>query len=272
MKTIVVTGGSRGIGRGLARSFLERGCKVVLTSRSTDGAERAAKELATEVAGSDERVLGVACDVTDPASVEALWEAAVERFGSVDVFVNNAGMSIPRGHIWEAETDDLHAIVDTNLLGPLLVAKVVIGAMVHQGHGQLWLMEGFGSDGTAQPGIAPYGATKRGVNYLVKALAKDTEETPVQVCALSPGIVITDLLLDDYVAGTEAAERAHRIFKILGDRVETVTPWLADQVLATDKTGSKVAWLTRGKAAGRFMTAWRGRDPFTPEEATRLTG
>ncbi len=260
MKTIVITGGTRGIGRGLVESFLERGCSVVLTGRSLEAAQATAKTLA-ETYGED-RVFGTACEVSDAQSVENLWAFATESLGRVDVFVNNAGMSPGRGPIWTQTAEELETTTNTNLLGPLLVSRTVIGGMIEQDGGQLWLMEGFGSNGQAQPGIAAYGATKRGVRYLVKALVKDTEETPVQVCALSPGIVVTDLLVGDYDQGSEEWERAKKIFKILGDRVETVTPWLADQVLATDKTGTTVEWLTRGKAAGRFATAWRGRDPF----------
>lgn len=265
MKTIVVTGGTRGIGRGLVESFLERGCSVVLTGRSLEAAKEAAKELAAT--HGEDRVFGTACELADPQSIENLWTFALESLGRVDVFINNAGVSTKRGPIWKQTPEELALVANTNLLGPLYISRAVIGGMIEQGGGQLWLMEGFGSNGQVQPGIAAYGATKRAVRYLVKALVKDTEETPVQVCALSPGIVVTDLLVGDYDQGSEEWERAKKFFKILGDRVETVTPWLADQVLATDKTGSTVEWLTRGKAAGRFATAWRGRDPFEEPEA-----
>jgi hypothetical protein len=86
------------------------------------------------------------------------------------------------------------------------------------------------------------------------------------VCWLSPGIVATDLLVGDYDGQPEALAKAQRIFNILGDRVETVTPWLVDGVLKTSKSGARVAWLTRPKAAGRFFGAFvlqRKRDIFS---------
>ena len=79
----------------------------------------------------------------------------------------------------------------------------------------------------------------------------------------------TDLLTHDYDGQPEAFEKARKIFNILGDRVETVTPWLAERVLAADKNGARVAWLTTPKAMGRFMTAgFRKRDIFLEPRAT----
>ena len=80
--------------------------------------------------------------------------------------------------------------------------------------------------------MATYGATKRAVTYLTESLVKETKDSNVKVGFLSPGIVATDLLIDDYDGQPEAFEKARKIFNILGDRVETVTPWLADSVLA----------------------------------------
>jgi short-subunit dehydrogenase len=145
----------------------------------------------------------------------------------------------------------------------LLANRVVIAGMQAQGAGQIWNMEGFGSNGATQPGMAAYGATKRAVNYLIKALQRELRGSPVQVCTLSPGIVVTDLLVGDYDPNSEAWTKARKIFNILGDTVDTVTPWLAERILASDKPNARVAWLTTGKAFGRFMTAGlRKRDLF----------
>ena len=118
-----------------------------------------------------------------------------------------------------------------------------------------------------QPGMAPYGSTKRAVRYLTESLHKELKDSPVQVCTLSPGIVITDLLIGDYDTSSPDWEKSKRIFNILGDKVETVTPYLVDGILKTNKSGAKVAWLTGGKAFGRFMTAaFNKRDLFADIE------
>jgi len=111
--------------------------------------------------------------------------------------------------------------------------------------------------------MCAYGATKRAVNYVNKALQKEVKGTEVQVCTLSPGIVITDLLLGDYDTSSPEWEKSKKIFNILGDTVATVTPYLVDGILKADKSGAKVVWLTGGKAFSRFMTAgFNKRDLF----------
>lgn len=260
MKTVVITGSTRGIGRGLAEAFLARGCKVVISGRSAAAVEKTVAELSVKHAG---RVEGAACEISRVEQIEGLWRAACEKFQRVDVWINNAGISIHRGPLHEAKAADLEAIVDTNLTGVLLANRVVIAAMLKQGGGQVWNMEGFGSNGMTQPGMAPYGCTKRAITYLNAAMQKELKGSPVHVCTLSPGIVVTDLLTGDYDLKSEAWAKAKKVLNILGDTVETVTPWLADQVLASNKPGAKVAWLTTGKALVRFMTAgFNKRDLF----------
>lgn len=250
---IVVTGSTRGIGRGLAESFLDRGCRTVVTGRSPATVDRAVGELSDRFGA--ELVGGCPVDVTDIEQLRTLWSDSVDHFGRVDIWINNAGASAKRKPLWEQTAEEISTVVDTNLTGLLLASKVALEGMVAQSHGALWNMEGFGSNNEAQTGMAAYGATKRAVKYLNKALQKDVEGTGVLVNTLSPGIVATDLLIDDYDHTSEEWAKAKKIFNILGDDVQTVTPWLAEKVLAADKTGQRVAWLTKRKAAGRFMTA-----------------
>ena len=261
-KSIVITGSTRGIGRGLAHELLARGCRVAVSGRTAAAVAQAVQELASD--HDPARVAGAACEITDPDQLRELWRAAADAFGTVDVWINNAGVSAERRPLWEQSDEELRRVVETNLTGTLFGLKVPVAAMIEQGHGQVWMTEGFGSDGATQPGMAAYGATKRAVRYLQRALRKDTADTPVQICTVSPGIVVTDLLTGDYDLASESWQRAKRIFNILGDRVETVTPWLAEHILAADKPGSRVAWLTRRKAFARFMLAsLRKRDLFS---------
>ena len=263
MKTVVVTGSTRGIGLGLAENFLKRGCRVVVSGRDQQAVDRVVARLGEAVDAG--RVAGRACDITDGEALHALWLFAKETFDRVDVWINNAGISIARAPLWEQSVGDLAAIVNTNLTGVLLANRIVMAGMREQGGGQIWNMEGFGSNGMTQPGLAAYGATKRAVNYLHRALGKDADSTGVQIGTLSPGIVVTDLLMGDYDTDSDEWQRAKRMFNILGDTVETVTPYLVDGVLKADRNGARVMWLTTGKAAWRFLTArFRKRDLFAP--------
>ncbi|MDH3993527.1 MAG: SDR family oxidoreductase, partial [Gammaproteobacteria bacterium] len=262
MKTVVITGSTRGIGKGLAENFLARGCAVVISGRQQPAVDAVVAELGQRY-GAD-KLAGMACEITDAGQLQVLWDHAVASFKRVDIWINNAGISVPRKPLHEAAPEDIARIVDINLGGLLQANRVALGGMLAQGSGQIWNMEGFGSGGQVQPGMCAYGATKRAVNYVNKALQKEIKGTAVQVCTLSPGIVVTDLLVGDYDTTSPEWEKSKKIFNILGDKVETVTPYLVDGILKADKSGAKVAWLTGGKAFRRFMTAgFNKRDLFT---------
>lgn len=253
-RTIVVTGSTRGIGRGLADAFLERGHNVVVVGRTDESTGRAVDELKDRFDGA--RIAGIACDVASAEELQRLWDGAVERFGVVDIWINNAGISLPRKPIWEQTHGDLEQIVGTNVVGTLVGTQIALRGMLAQEHGRVYVMHGFGSGGETRDGMAAYGATKRAVAYVPKALVKDLgKDSPVHIGSISPGIVATDLLEGDYEPGSPAWEKAKKVFNILGDRVEDVTPWLADQVLTDDKQGSRIRWLTKPKAFARFAMA-----------------
>lgn len=132
--------------------------------------------------------------------------------------------------------------------------------------GALYIMEGKGGDGHVQKGLSAYSTSKRADNYLYNALVKELADTPIIVGSLSPGMVVTGLMEEQRQMGAEEWERTKRIFNILGEKVETVTPWLADHVLTNQKSGSSISWLTRPKAFWRFLMApFNKRDLFAEE-------
>ena len=261
MKTIVITGSTRGIGHGLADSFLDRGCQVVVSGRAQANVERAVASLSAK--HSPERVFGHPCDVTECDQVQALWDAASEHFGTIDIWINNAGIAHPMQDFWEQSPQQVRDVVDTNVVGAMYGARVALRGFLDQGQGSLYNMEGLGSDGRKLAGLMVYGTSKYALSYLTDALVEETQGTAVLVGALSPGMVATDLITKQYEERPEEFEEAKRVLNILTDRVETVTPWLADQVLANDKTGVRFKWLTRGKIMRRFLLArFRERDVF----------
>ncbi len=265
MQTILITGSTRGIGKGLALEFLKMGHQVVVTGRTEAAVAAALADL-----GHPDRVLGVTCDVRRADSNQAAWDAGVARFGTIDVWINNAAVATDRVALADLPPDQVQATVDTNLLGTLYGCQVAIRGMRAQpGGGKVYTFEGFGSDDMASVGLAVYGSTKRALRYLTKALAKECEGTKVIVGTLSPGIVATDLLLYSS-KGRDPAEwaKSRRMLNILGDTVETVTPFLARGALANEKQNGRVAWLTPAKAAGRFATSlFRQRDILSELEA-----
>lgn len=262
MKTIVITGSTRGIGFGLAREFLKRDCSVVVNGRSQAAVDTATNKLTA--AHSSERVLGHAADVSIYEQVQGVWEAARARFGRVDIWINNAGVAHPDNEpMWDQSPELMRAVVHLNLLGSLYGVRVAAQGMKAQGGGTIYDFEGFGSNGRTRKGLGLYGATKAAVRFIARSLEADAAEwpAPVKFGTISPGIVTTDLLTGQYAGRPEEFERAKRVFNILGDRVETVTPFIADKVLAGEL---RIAWLTQGKVMWRFLTAnFSQRDLFT---------
>lgn len=238
--SIVITGGTRGLGLGLARSLLERGHQVTVCGTDPERVAAAGAELGAPA---------LVADVADRARLQDLWDEAVRRHGRVDIWINNAGISHRRLPLWRLPEPEARAVIEVNLLGTLNGCAVAAAGMAAGGGGHIWNMEGLGSDGRVVPGLGAYGATKRALTYLTRALA---EELPDGVTAglLSPGMVVTDLLTHGYSA--EERERASRIFAILADPVEVVAPWLAERVVTRARDGAHVRRLTPAKIAYRF--------------------
>lgn len=256
-KHVVITGGTRGIGFGLAREFLRRGQRVAFCGRRLESVRKVEAQLAAEYGA--ESVVGHVCDVTKLEQVEALWDTALSHFGRVDIWINNAGLNAPRQDIWDIPEATMGAVVGVNLLGVMYGSRVALRGMIGQGSGQLYNMEGLGSDGMVVSGQVLYGATKAALSYFTKGLVLETKDAPVQVGFLSPGIVLTDL----FTGGEVPDERTRRVANILGDRVESVAPFLVSGMLTNSQHGKKIIWLTKRKAAWRFLTArFRHRDLF----------
>lgn len=262
-KVVVITGSTRGIGFGLADSFLGLGCQVVVSGRYLESVQASVEQLSSRHVLDN--ILGQPCEVTDYSQLEELWKAGKERFGRIDIWINNAGISHPQSSFWEQPLEEIDAVVETNILGTMYGTKVALKEMLAQGYGALYNMEGLGSDGRIVDGLAIYGSTKSALRYLDRSLEKQLKDMPVIVGALSPGMVVTDMLTIQYEnRPPEEWERAKRIFNILADRVENVTPWMAEQILKNEKSGVRIAWMTPGKLLYRFIVApFRRRDLFS---------
>lgn len=261
MTTVVLTGSTRGIGYGLSDSFLSRGCSVTISGRSTDGIKRAVETLSAK--HDHNRIFAHPCDVTEFEQVQSLWESAKAHFGKVDIWINNAGVSNPQADFWLQSPKRMASIVETNVLGAMYGSYVALQGMMEQEFGALYNMEGLGSDGRTMRGLTPYGTSKAGLAYLTRSLVGETKGTPVIVGGIRPGMVVTELITKEYEDRQEEWERFKPILNILAERVETVTPWLADKVLANRRNGVTISWLTRRKALYRFaMAPFRRRRLF----------
>jgi NAD(P)-dependent dehydrogenase (short-subunit alcohol dehydrogenase family) len=262
LKTIIITGSTRGIGLGLAENFLKKDQRVVISGRTAQGVNEVKNGLAERF--PDDRILGVACDMRDYQQVQDLWQKSADRFGPVDIWINNAGVAQAQSAFWDLDPETIRSLVDTNLIGAMFGAKVALKGFLEQGYGAFYNMEGLGSDGRKVEGLTLYGMSKSGLSYLTGSLADEVKDTDIVVGAIRPGMVLTDLILKQYENKIpEEWADARRIFNILADKVETVTPYIVDEVLKNSKNGRIINWLTPGKILWRFSTAsFSKRDLF----------
>lgn len=257
MATAIVTGSTRGIGLGLAENFLRQGWNVVINGRSEDKVQEVCAHLIRMAADQNLKAtaIGKSGDVTKPQEMAALFDFAQHHFGTVEIWVNNAGIGHPDKKVWELDEEIVRRVIDIDFTGTILTAATAVRKMIKQGHGHIYNMEGFGSNGRIRGGITVYGASKRALRFWSRSMAQEVKGTGVKVSRISPGIVITDFLTEQYQEDPEGFEQAKKIFNILGDKVETVTPWLVQKMIHNKKNNALFEWLTFWKLMGRFLTA-----------------
>lgn len=216
MSVWFITGASRGFGLQIARDLLERGHQVVATARRA--------ETVTDALGDNENVLAVALDVTDEEQARQAVQAAVERFGRIDVLVNNAGRGL-LGAVEEATDAEVRAVYDTNVFGLLTVTRAVAPVLRAQRSGAIVNISSVGGF-VSSPGWGVYASTKFAVEALSEALHAELKPLGVHVMVVEPGYFRTDFLdssslqiqqnrIDDYADGPAgqmritAGERNH---------------------------------------------------------------
>lgn len=182
-RTVLVTGGSAGIGHAIAEAFHAGGAKVALTSRSLDRAQIAAEEIG-------EGVLGVACDVRDPEACDAAVAATVRRFGGVDVLVNNAGLGVFRS-IKEMTREEWERQIRTNLDGVFYMTKAALPALIEAEDAWILNIGSLASRNTFAGGVG-YNASKFGLLGMTEAMMLDLRYDGIRAAIVMPGSVNTD--------------------------------------------------------------------------------
>jgi NAD(P)-dependent dehydrogenase (short-subunit alcohol dehydrogenase family) len=193
-QTAIVTGGNRGIGNAIAHGLAEVGANVVIANRTADEGERAAREIA-DATGVE--TVAVPTDVSDEADVRTLVDATVERFGGVDVLVNNAGIAI-HTPAEEKPVEDFRKTLEINLTGAFLCAKYAGREMIADGGGSIVNISSMSAFIANYPQAhVDYQASKGGLEALKTQLASEWAEYGVRVNNINPGYVATEILSDD---------------------------------------------------------------------------
>jgi short-subunit dehydrogenase len=251
MKHILITGSTRGIGFGLAKRFIESGLKVTINGTTQSKVDSAIDKLRNIY--PDALIQGFVADVCMIHEVETLWNKAVMGFGEINIWINNAGIDQPRINIWEIKPDEIEHILKTNITGVINGSIIAFSKMLNQDEAQIFNMEGFGSDGMIMNKMTLYGTTKRAVSYFTRSMAKEAEKSRVKIGTLSPGMVVTDFLLNSLKSNLKDADKNKKVFNILADDVKTVSQFLSTRILKNTKNNVHITWLTKQKVIWRFL-------------------
>ena len=256
-KVVVVTGGTRGLGLAIAQACAEAGAAVVVTSRTPSAVE----EAVTSLGAAGHQSAGIPCDVAKAADVRAVKDLAVTRFGRLDVWFNNAGVSAPFGPTLGVPPEHFARVVQTNIVGTYNGSLIALQHFIAEGHGKLINIYGAG-DKKVRPFQNAYGSSKAWVRAFTETLAKEYKDRGVEVMGFNPGLVITDMLSEVQVVPgyEEAVKPLATVVRLWGN--EPVVParkavWLASA--ATDgRNGLVVRQLTAtAMLVGMIKEGWR---------------
>jgi 3-oxoacyl-[acyl-carrier protein] reductase len=191
-KVVLVTGSSKGIGKATAMEFVEEGAKVVINYlKSLDKAQEALQQ-AESLKGT---ALIMPCDVSDEKQVKEMVRCVIERFGRIDILINNAGIT-KQSNLKDLSVEDFRTMLNTNLLGTFLCSKYVALEMMKQKSGKIINVASIrGLENCARKDMLDYSASKAAVINLTKSLAKELAQYGINVNAVAPGITKTDLAL-----------------------------------------------------------------------------
>ena len=263
-KIVVITGSARGLGYEMAKCFRKKNFNVVISDVVKKDVDNAKKRLLVEKGNGE--VIGVVCDITKSSDIVKLIDETLKKFNTIDYWINNAGVNQPDKLIWKLTDEEINKMIDIDLKGTIIASKYIMEVMEKQGYGNIYTVEGHGSNDAVIPGLSIYGTAKRGVTYFIKALAKECEVNNLDIIvgALSPGIMITDFIVNAFRdKKIELSNKNKKVYNILGDYPDVVAKYLVNRMISNTNNNVRIKWLTNRKAAWRFMTSpFNKRDFF----------
>lgn len=209
-RSVIVTGGSKGIGKGIARVFVREGANVLIAARDEGMLSTAAEEL---VAGAAGKVKTTVADVSRVEDCRRLAETAVERFGGIDVLCANAGV-FPDKPLAEMTEADVDAVLGCNLKGTMFSVQACLPALEASGRGRVVVTSSITGSITGYPGWSHYGASKAGQLGFLRTAAIELAPRKITINAIMPGNIATEGLADlgeEYIRRMEAAIPQHRV-------------------------------------------------------------
>ncbi|MGV0849485.1 3-oxoacyl-ACP reductase FabG [Mycolicibacterium phlei] len=208
-RSAIVTGGSKGIGRGIAEVFVNAGINVLITSRTQADLDKAVGELS----GRKGRIAAVTADVTKPEDSRTAVAAAVEQFGGLDIVCANAGI-FPAGRLEELSPDDIEQVLAVNFKGTVYIMQAALDALTASGRGRVVITSSITGPITGYPGWTHYGASKAAQLGFMRTAAMELAPRNITVNAVLPGNIMTEGLADmgeEYLSRMAAAIPTRRL-------------------------------------------------------------
>ncbi len=245
-KVIVITGGSRGLGRAMARLFAQEGARIVLAARSRPALDSTIDELKETGA----RMRAYACDVGDPVQMEGLADFALKEYGRFDVWINNAGVGGPYGPTLDLDPADFQAVLRTNIFGTYYGSVTALRHYLPRRSGKLINILGAGDRGPV-PNQNAYASSKAWIRVFTLALAREYRDTGVGIFAFQPGLMDTELLTDV------------KTFPGYEDRLKRVMPFLIRSFGRQPEIPARRAlWLASSATDGKTGLYLQSRSTF----------
>ncbi|MGE2716252.1 3-oxoacyl-ACP reductase FabG [Mycolicibacterium litorale] len=208
-RSAIVTGGSKGIGRGIAEVFADAGVDVLITGRNQADIDTTVADLS----GKAGTVSGLAADVADPADCRRVVDTAVERHGALDIVCANAGI-FPSGRLEELTPEDIEQVLGVNFKGTVYIVQAALSALAASGRGRVIVTSSITGPVTGYPGWSHYGASKSAQLGFIRTAAMELAPKRITINAVLPGNIVTEGLVDmgeDYMNQMAAAIPAGRL-------------------------------------------------------------
>lgn len=188
-KVAIITGSTKGIGKAAAMIFIEEGAKVVVVGTN----EERGNATVTEILAAGGEAFFQKTDVTDETSLDALVKATVDKYGRIDILINNAGVSGTTANMNDITSDEWHTVLSTNLTAPFMLCKKIIPIMEKQGAGAIVNVASMASTAAGRGGLA-YTSAKHGLLGLTRQMSLDHGRNGVRINAVLPGPIATEMI------------------------------------------------------------------------------
>lgn len=250
MKTVVITGSARGFGFEMSKEFLKNNYNVVILDINKDALEDATKRL-NEIR-SNGKIISLLCDITNEKDVDKV----ITEVKDIDIWINNAGVNQSDKYFWELDSSEIERLIKIDLIGTMICSSKISKHMIKQGYGEIYNVEGHGSNDVLIDKLTLYGTSKRAVTYFTESLAHELKNYNIKVGKITPGIMITNFITHSLGDGQEIKldEKTKKIYNILGDYPDTIAKFMVNKIINNNRKNPKFVWLSNTRAFSRFMT------------------